>query len=81
MEQIIDMRIRLRYLGVLIIGLSQIFGDNESVINSSTKFQAKLCKQYIELSFHRVRESIAENIYCLHHLRSEDNPADIISKH
>ena len=81
MEQIIDMRTTLRYLGVLIIGPSQMFGDNESVVNSSMKFYSKLHKRHNALSFQRVRESIAADICRFQHARSEDNPADIFSKH
>ena len=63
MEQIIDLRNTLRYLGVPIMGSSYMFGDNESVVNSSMKIDAKLHKRHNALSFHRVRESIAAGIY------------------
>ena len=58
-----------------------MFGDNESVVNSSMKFHSKLHKRHNVLSFHRVRESIAADIFRFHHMRSEDNPADTLSKH
>ena len=61
-EQIIDLRVSLRYLDVRIIGSSYIFGDNESVVLSSMNFTAKLHEGHNELSFHRVRESIADNL-------------------
>ena len=50
-EQIIDLRTTLRYLGVSIIGSSYTFGDNESVILSSMNFTTKLHKSYNALSF------------------------------
>lgn len=80
-EQIIDIRTTLRYLGVPIIGPSQMFGDNESVVNSSSRIHTKLHKRHNALSFHRVRESIAADICRFHHLPSKFNPADIVSKH
>ena len=43
-EQIIDIRTSLRYLGVRIIGSSYMFGDNESVVFSSMNFTTKLHK-------------------------------------
>ena len=58
-EQIIDLRTTLRYLGVRNIGHSYMFGDNESVVNSSMKLTSKLHKRHNALSYHRVRESIA----------------------
>ena len=80
-EQNIDLRNTLRYLGVNIRVKSYMFGDNESVVNSSTLPHAKLHKRHTALSFHRVREAIASGILDFYHIRSEDNPADILSKH
>ena len=80
-EQIIALRNTLRYLGVPVIGPSYMFGDNDSVVNSSTKIDAKLHKRHIALSFHRVRESIAADICHFFHLSGQFNPADILSKH
>jgi hypothetical protein len=54
MEQIIDLRIELRYLGVEIKGSTMMFGDNESVVNSSSIPHARLHKRHNALSFHRV---------------------------
>ena len=80
-EQIIDLRNTLRYLGVPIMGSSYMFGDNESVVNSSMKIDAKLHKRHNALSFHRVRESIAAGVCNFFFLPGEFNPADILSKH
>ena len=43
-EQIIDLRTTLRYLGVSIQGPSYMFGDNQSVIISSTLPHSRLSK-------------------------------------
>lgn len=80
-EQIIDLRNTLRYLGVPIRGRSWMFGDNESVVNSSAQPHAKLHKRHTALSFHRVREAIAADIIGFFHIPGECNPADILSKH
>ena len=58
-----------------------MFGDNESVVNSSMKIDAKLHKHHNALSFHRVRESIAAGVCNFFFLPGEFNPADILSKH
>ena len=50
-EQIIDNRLSLRYLGVP-VKESFMFGDNESVVNSSTIPTGKLHKRHIALSWH-----------------------------
>jgi hypothetical protein len=80
MEQIIDLRIELRYLGVQVKGYTVMFGDNESVVNSSSVPHARLHKRHNALSFHKVREGIAAGIAKFHHIRSGDNPADLLSK-
>jgi hypothetical protein len=80
-EQAIDLRLTLRYLGVPICEKSYVFGDNKSVIDSSTVPHAKLHKRHNALSFHRVREAIATKAFVMTHLYGEFNPADALSKH
>ena len=80
-EQIIELRTTLRYLGVPIREKSYMFGDNKSVVDSSIKLHAKLHKRHTMLSFHRVREAIASGFVNFSHIYGETNPADILSKH
>ena len=80
-EQIIDLRNTLRYLGVPINAKSYMFGDNKSVVDSASKVQAKLHKRHTALSFHCVREAIASGMVTFHHIPGQHNPADILSKH
>ncbi len=77
----IDLRQSLYYLGVPVRKKAYMFGDNESVVNSSSTPHAKLHKRHNALSFHRVREIIASKILGYYHVRSEQNPSDILSKH
>ena len=80
-EQIIDLRHTLRYLGVPVTQMSQMFGDNKTVVDSATKIHAKLHKRHTALSFHRVREAIAAGFIGFHHIPGARNPADVLSKH
>ena len=80
-EQIIDLRNTLRYMGVPLKQVSMMFGDNESVVNSATIPHSKLHKRHNALSYHRTREAIAAKILRFEFIRSETNPADIMSKH
>jgi hypothetical protein len=80
-EQIIDLRTTLRYLGVPIRERSYMFGDNESVVNRSSQVFAKLHKRHNMLSFHRVRETIASGMITFNYIKGEINPADVLSKH
>ena len=80
-EQIIDLRNTLRYLGVPLREKAFMFGDNQSVVNSSMEVHAKLHKRHTILSFHRVREAIASGIVRFHFIPGATNIADILSKH
>ena len=80
-DQIVDIRLSLRYLGVPLAGASYMFGDNESVVNASSMPQGKLHKRHNALAYHRTREAIAAGIVRYYHVKSEMNAADILSKH
>ena len=80
-EHIIELRSTLRYLGVPVNDLSYVFGDNEAVVNSATQPYGKLHKRHNMLSFHFVRESIAQGYIAFTHIPGKENPADILSKH
>ena len=79
-EQIIDLRLTLRYLGVRIEGGTYMFGDNKTVVDSSMSIASRLHKRHIILSYHRVREAIAARVLYFIHLPGALNPADILSK-
>ena len=79
-EQVIDNRLSLRYLGVP-VKESFMFGDNESVVNSSNMPTGKLHKRHIALSWHLVRASIAAKVLRFIHIPGAINPADMLSKH
>ena len=80
-EQIIDLRLTLRYLGIPVRNKSYLFGDNESVVKSSTIPHSPLRKRHNLLAFHRVREAIASSMLVFLHLVGTENAADILSKH
>ena len=80
-EQIIELRMTLRYLGVPIRERSYMFGDNKSVVDSSSQIYAKLHKRHNMLSFHRVREAVASGMVTFQFIPGDVNPADILSKH
>jgi hypothetical protein len=67
-EEILDLRLTLRYLGVPIRKHSIMFGDNKSVVDSSTKIHSKLHKRHTALSFHRVREAVAAKVVGFFHI-------------
>ena len=79
-EQIIDIRLTLRYLGVPIKSKAYMFGDNKSVVTSSSVPHSLLSKRHNILSYHRVREAIAAKILVFHWCASSQNKSDILNK-
>jgi len=80
-EQIIDLRLTLRYLGVPINGRAMVFGYNVSVVNSAAIPHSRMHKRWVALSYHRVRWAVAAGIINVYHVSSKENAADMLSKH
>ena len=79
-EQIMDIRMTLREMGIPIEGPSWMFGDNQSVITSSTIPQSTLKKRHNALAYHRVRSAIAAGFLYFCHIDGTDNIADVMTK-
>lgn len=81
-DQIIDLRTTLRYLGVPIKVKTYLFGDNQSVVTNTTIPHSLLNKRHNALSYHRVREAMAcGDLLGFYHIPEDKNPANILSKH
>ena len=79
-ERIIDLRYTLRSFGVPLDGAAWLFGDNKSVVTSSTIPHSTLSKRWNALSYHRVREAVAGGWLRFEHVPGTQNPADIFTK-
>jgi len=79
-EQIMDIRNTLRYMGVPIEEKTFMFGDNASVITSSTIQTSVLKKRHNMLAYHRVREAIAADLMSFFHIPGTENPSDVLTK-
>ena len=80
-EQIVDLGQTPRYLEVPIKSKSNMFGDNKSVVTSTTVPHSLLSKTHNILSYHRVREAMAAKILAFHFCDSFQNKTDILSKY
>ena len=80
MDQIVDLRYTLMYLGVPVHSKSYLFGHHKSVVISSTIYTSILAKQHHIASFHSVQEAIAAKLLVFHWKNGKTNPADILSK-
>jgi hypothetical protein len=75
-----DLRYTLRMMGVPLDGPSWMFGDNQSVINSSTIPQSSLNRCHNALSYHLVHECIAAEIIYFIHVKGKFNPSNLFTK-
>ena len=80
-QQIQGLRTTLRYLGVPVDDTSYMFGDNGSIVTSSTMPDSQLNRRHLALSYHYVREAIASGMVAFYHMPGEINPSDVLSKH
>jgi hypothetical protein len=79
-EQIMDLCYTLSIMGVPIVGPSWMFGDNQSVITSSTIPESSINKRHNALSYHLVRECIAAEIIYFINVKGKFNPSDLFTK-
>ena len=79
-DQIIDLRTTLRYLGVPVNTKSFMFGDNQAVVTNSSIPHSSLNKRHNALAYHRVREMIAGKVLGYYWIDGKENPADIVIK-
>ena len=75
-----DFRYTLRMLGVPLSGPAVMYGDNESVIKSTTIPHSTLSKRHNALAYHRVREAVASGVLNFLHIPGMQNPADVLTK-
>ena len=69
-ELAIEMRYKLRELGVPIIGSCLLFGDNASMITNVTVPASQLKKKHNAIGYHRVREAVAGKVASVIHCKS-----------
>jgi hypothetical protein len=67
-------------MGIPLDGPAWMFGDNQSVITSSTIPHSNLNKRHNALSYHRVREAISAKVLYFIHVDGKVNPSDIMTK-
>ena len=71
----------MRYLGAPICAKSFLFGDNRSVVTSTTLPHSTLTMRHDILAFHGVREAIAAKLMAVNWIQSGYNLSDMLSKH
>ena len=67
-------------MGIPIDGASYMFGDNESVVKSSTIPESNIKKKHTANAYHYVREAITAGLIKFIHIKGKRNPADVLTK-
>jgi hypothetical protein len=80
MERIKALRYKLQMFGIPIEGPTNILGDNESIINSASKVEARLNKKHNAICFHTIREAAAAKWIQVGWEPSSSNIVDLFTK-
>ena len=67
-EQLLDIRNKLRMMGIKVEKTSQILGDNKAVIMNMQLPSSTLKKKHNSIAFHKSREAIAAGICQAEHI-------------
>jgi hypothetical protein len=79
-EALLDMRYKLRMMGIKIHHTSTLLCDNESVIINTQLPTSTLKKKHNSVAYHKCREVVAARIVRTTHVRSENNVANHLTK-
>ena len=79
-EALRGVRYKLRMMGVPINGPTYIYGDNQSVINNTSKPESVLKKKSNAICYHFVREAVAMKECLTSHIPTQENYADLLTK-
>ena len=79
-EMVMEVRYKIRMLGMRLEGTSLMVGDNMSVVLNTTIPSSMLKKKHNAVAYHRVREAVASKIINFSHLPSISNVADVLTK-
>jgi hypothetical protein len=79
-DLLVEMRYKLRCLGIPVERRSILLGDNLSVVVNTTLPSSQIKKKHLSCSIMRIREAVAAGFVRFGHIRSEQNIADIATK-
>ena len=79
-DMIVALRIKLRMMGVPIVGPCDLFCDNLGVVKNTSIPESTLNKKHNAINYHAVREAAAANILRVGKEATESNLADLLTK-
>jgi hypothetical protein len=79
-EMLQALRYILCWFGIPIDGPVNVFGDNNSVIDSTQKLEATLTKKHNAIAYHKCREAVASGMIRVAYINTLLNLADVLTK-
>lgn len=73
-------RYKLRMFGIPIMGPTNVFCDNKSVVTNVSNPESTLTKKHNAVAYHKVRESVAMESIRVAHERGKSNCSDVFTK-
>ena len=67
-------------MGIPISEASYVYGDNMLVIRNTSRPESSLKEKGSEIAYHAIHKSVAMGATLTGHIRSENNPADALTK-
>ena len=84
MKQVMEVsqgwRYKLRMMGVPMEGPTHMYGDNMSTIHNTQCPESQLKKRSNRICYHAVREAVAMGELLTGHVKTDENPADLLTK-
>ena len=80
MEVSRGLRYKLRMMGIPLEGTTHMYGDNMSTIHNTQCPESQLKKKSDSICCHAVREAVAMGEVLTGHVKTDENPADILTK-
>jgi hypothetical protein len=74
------LRSKLRWFGVPLDGPADVYGDNQSVINSAQRPEVTLSKKHNAIAYHKCREAVASEMIRVAYESTDTNLADLLTK-
>ena len=79
-EALLELRYKLRMMGIPVEKTSTLLCDNHSVIVNTQLPSSNLKKKHNSVAFHKCREAVAAGIVRTAHIDGDCNPSDILTK-
>jgi hypothetical protein len=79
-ELIEALRYKLRMFGIPLTGPTNVYCDNDAVVNNTTRPESTLKKKHNAIAYHRVREAVAVKTIRVAKEDTKTNIADMLTK-